>query len=252
MKCFPNLAGPICLAAAVLVISSCGPSHGLRDEHIEQDVRFGFDKLRGSSLLVAGVASEQPLFAAEERVRTGGMLSNMLIEKLGGAHGIRIVGSGQLVGSMGLDAYGGLMTRVDREGGLMHEDLPVLRDAVGEFDYILLAYITNENVIDFEDERTVPTKDGSERETEYEKRFYLTIDFQIYEVKHEKMVWSNVIYNEAVNTETRSTPSGCVESCFSSLLQTILFGTPAEISREEVLDEMVERFAENLQRAKAK
>lgn len=244
------LSAVCCIMAAAVLLASCGASHQLRDERMEQDIKFGFEKLRGHSLLVAGIATQAPDLAPEERARLGSMLSNMLIEHLEGAHDIRITGTGRLISAMGLEGYNGLMTGVDREGGLLHEDLPLIENAVGAFDYILLALILNENVIDYQDEEYVHSAGDTELRTDYEKRYYLTVDFQLYDTKHEKMVWSNVIYNEAKNTESRTTPTGCVESCMSSMIQTLLFGSPAEISREEVLDEMVERCTENLQRVK--
>ncbi len=59
------------------------------------------------------------------------------------------------------------------------------------------------------------------------------------------MVWNNVIYNEVDRTETRTTRTGCFESCIDDLMQTILFGEPAEIGREEVLAEIVKKFADD-------
>lgn len=244
------LAAAFSVTAAAILLASCGASHQLRDERMEQDVKFGFEKLRGHSLLVAGIATQSPALAPEERARTGSMISNMLIEHLEGAHDIRITGAGQLISAMGLESYTDLMTDVDREAGLSHEDLPLIEAAVGSFNYILLALIVNENVIDYQDEEYVQSAGDTELRTDYEKRYYLTVDFQLYDTKHEKMVWSNVIYNEAKNTESRTTPTGCVESCMSNLIQAVLFGSPAEISREEVLDEMVERFTQNLKHVK--
>jgi hypothetical protein len=245
------LSAACCVTAAVILLASCGASHQLRDERMEKDVKFGFEKLRGRSLLVAGTAMQAPYLAPDERARLGSVFSNMLIAHLEGAHAIRITGTGRLISAMGLESYSDMMTGVDQEGGLSHEDLPLIESAAGSFDYILLALIVNENVIDYEDEEYVHSADNSELRTDYKKRYFLTIDFQLYDTKHEKMVWSNVIFNEAKNTESRTTSTGFVESCMSNLIQSLLFGSPAEISREEVLDEMVERFTRNLQRVKS-
>jgi hypothetical protein len=235
---------------AAMLLVSCGASHRLGDERIEQDVRFGYDKLRGSSLLVAGVASGTVGFSPAERVRTGGAVSNMLIDKMGGAHDIRVIGVGSLASRLGLDTYDALMQHVDMEDGLSREDLPVFDQAFDDIGYILLAFILNENVVDFEDEHHDSSREGEQRVPDYEKRYYLTIDFQLYDARNEKMVWSNVIYNEVKDTERRTTPSGFLSSLMSNIFQRLLFGMPADISREEVLDSMVGRFVENLRKAR--
>jgi hypothetical protein len=60
------------------------------------------------------------------------------------------------------------------------------------------------------------------------------------------LVWENSIFNQAQRTESRSTQTGCFESCVSDIVQQILFGEPAEISREEVFVKIVEKFAEDI------
>ena len=57
---------------------------------------------------------------------------------------------------------------------------------------------------------------------------------------------NSVIYNQAEQTETRTTSTGCFESCFENIMSDILFGEAAEIDREEVLAKIYEKFAKDL------
>lgn len=242
---FPPRGGTCAaLVLAALLCTSCGSSIKIFDDRFEQDIGFGFDDLRKGTLLVAGAAAEPGFFAAEERVRFGSMVSNMFLEQLGGAPGIRVVGTGTAVRQLGLDAYEGFMRNVDHEGGLSREDIPFIDSVAADIRHVLVAYVTNENVMDFADEEY--SSDGEEVTTRYEKRYYLTIDFQLYDLAREKMVLSHVLHNEASRTESRTTSTGCVEGCVGSVLQSLFFGTPAEISREEVLSEMMQRFVGRL------
>jgi len=250
MKYSEKPAGILLAVTAALLLMSCGASHNVRDESIDKDPNFGYDQLKGSGLLVAGVASQRAAFTREERVKVGNMISNMLIEKMQGAHDIHIVSTGRLVSSMGLDGYSDFIAGCDREGMFTREDIRILESSVPDIQYILLSYIVNENVIDRSDREYIYDKDKTTVETTYDKFFFLSVDFQIYDVRREKMVWSNVIYNEAERSETRTSETGCMESCTSSVINTILFGSPAEISREEVLDEIVEHCVENLKAAR--
>ena len=247
----PGMYGMLCmLLLASVVLSSCGPGNQIFDDRIEQDLGFGFEDLRKGSVLVAGMAAAPGHLGAEERVKLGVALSNMLLAGLHGAPGIHLVGPGTVVQRIGLDAYDDLMRGVDAEGGLSVQDLPVLDSVAPDIRHVLIAYVTNENVMDFADEHY--SDDGGERTTDYEKRHYLTIDFQLYDTRYQKMVLSHVIHNEATRTESRTTSTGCVEGCLQSVIQSILFGDPAEISREEVLSDMVERFTARLRTTHAR
>lgn len=236
--------------ASALLLMSCGASHSVQDEGISKDIGFGYEKLRGKALLIAGISSQRVTLSMEERVRLGGEMSNMLIEKLKGAHDIRITGTRMLVSRMGLPAYADVMSACDAGEMLTADGMRAIAGADAGDAYILLAYIVNENVTDYSHDRVIQSGKKEQVETEYEKQYFLSVDFQLYDVKHEKMVWSNVVYNEAERTESRTTETGCMESCMSSLIDAILFGPPAEISREEVLDEIVERCVENLTRTR--
>lgn len=228
----------------LFLCASCGPSSSVYDDRIEQDLGFGYDDLKKGSLLVAGISATPGYFGAQERARLGGTLANLLLAALHGAPGLHIIGPGTVVQRLGLDSYDDMMRGIDEEGGLSRQYLPVLDSVAPDIRHVLVAYVTNENVMDFADEHY--SEDGEEVTTDYEKRFYLTVDFQLYDIRYEKMVFSHIVHNEAMRSESRTTSTGCVEGCMQSVLQNLLFGTPAELNREEVLSEMVERFAERL------
>ena len=89
-------------------------------------------------------------------------------------------------------------------------------------------------------------KPNDKYETDYNKTYFITVKFQIYDLFQEKIIWNILMYNKAERSETRTTDTGCVESCVSGAINSILFGSPAEISREEVLSEIFNKFAEKL------
>jgi hypothetical protein len=237
---------------AALLLAACGPSHEIRDEALTKDPRFGFERLRGKGFLVAGVSAQTETLTAEERATTSGTVSNMLIEYLGGAPDIRIVPSGKLVSTLGLYEYHMLMMDADAEGVLLPETMARITKAEPDVEFILLAHIVNENIVDYQQEHVVPGESGDTRETDYEKQYFLTIDFQIYDARLGKMLLNNTIYNRLTRKETRTTRTGCMEMCFDTFVDMLFFGEPAEIGRLEVLEGIVERFAVNLQRVHAR
>ena len=122
-----------------------------------------------------------------------------------------------------------------------------LKDTLPEAKYILFAYITNENIIDNSFENYIENEEGEDQlETEYRKTYLLTLEFQMFDLQQEKLVLNNIIYNEAEQSETRTTRTGCFDSCIDQITNSILFGEPAEIDREEVLAKISEKFAKDL------
>jgi hypothetical protein len=112
--------------------------------------------------------------------------------------------------------------------------------------YILFADLVNENIVDESHDQYVESEEGKEIETEYKKTYYITVEFHLYDLIRKELVWENSIFNKAQRTESRTTQSGCFESCVNNLFQNLLFGEPAEISREEVFVKIVEKFAQDI------
>jgi hypothetical protein len=230
-----------------MLLPSCGAKHYLRDNVIYRDVNYSHDHLKNNGLIIGGISSQLIDLTDKERIKYSATLSNVLLEKLKDAHTIRVTNTLQLIGKIGREKYFNIMENFDETKLLEKESMHFMRDSIPDTKYILLAYIENENIIDNSYEEYIEDDEGKEKiETKYRKTYLLAIEFQIYDLLQEKMVWNNLIYNEAEQTESRTTRTGCVEGCMDQLIQTILFGEPAEIDREEVLTKIVKKLAENL------
>jgi formate dehydrogenase assembly factor FdhD len=152
---------------------------------------------------------------------------------------------------MGKQNYFDTMNIFDSGVILSERDIDIIIESPVKSKYFLVAHIVNENIIDGSSKEYIESEnDKKSVETTYEKTYLLTIDFQIYDLDQKKQVWSNVIYNRADRTESRTTRTGCFESCVDNLIDNIIMGSPAEISREEVFAKMIEKFVENLAESK--
>ncbi|MBN1446616.1 MAG: hypothetical protein JXA28_01695 [Bacteroidetes bacterium] len=153
-----------------LLLASCSASHEIRDDELTKDPSFGFESLRGHGLFVAGISATQRDFPSESRASFGNMISNMLIEDLGGAHAINIIPTSRLVAGLGLDVYDSLLSAADREGMLFPESIRRVEQVIPGIRYILLLHVKNENVFDYRYEQgVIHTDDGHRLATEYEK-----------------------------------------------------------------------------------
>lgn len=237
ISCFILIAG---------VFLSCGARHKLVDDLIYKDEKFTYQNLKGDGLIVGGVASDVLKISRKERLEYSSTFSQILIEKLKDASLIQITNPTQLIDHMGQTSYFGMMEDLDTEKTLSNLWADSLQTILPDARFILFAYIVNENIVDESHDRYVESAEGQELETEYEKTYYITVEFLLYDIFRKELVWNNSVFNKAHRTESRTTQSGCLESCINDLFQNILFGEPAEISRKEVFAKIVEKFAEDI------
>jgi len=230
-----------------IIICSCGASHHLRDDIIFKANDFNYGNLKNNGLIIGGISSQLINLSPEKRVKYSSILSNVFLEKLKGAHRIHILNTSQFIDRIGKEKFFDTMAYFDTEKTITPDMVDFLRDTLPEAKYILFAHIENENIIDNSFEKYIENEEGEEElETEYEKTYLLTMEFQMYDLVQEKLVLNNIIYNQAKQTETRTTRTGCLESCIDQITNSILFGEPAEIDREEVLAKISEKFAKDL------
>jgi hypothetical protein len=240
----------VLLITSILLLS-CGAKHHLRDDLVYKADNFTYNSLKGSGMIIAGISSEIVDFSREDRLEYSTIISNILVEKLEDAHTINIINTRQLIDKLGKPKYFEIMEKFDYQRTIDRENIQLIQNALPSINFMLVSYIVNENIIDESYDEYIETEGEEKLETEYERSYFLTIDFQIYDIIQEEMVWHNVVYNEAERSETRTTRTGCVESCLDDIVQTILFGSPAEIGREEVVAKTIEKFAKNLARTKS-
>ena len=230
-----------------ILLYSCGASHNIAEEVIYKDTSFTYNHLKKNELAIGGIASQQIYFTDIERIQYGSLLSTMLIEQLKDVHSINIITTTQFMQNIGKENYFNIMKDIDLEQRLLDEAMLFIKEELPEIEYLIIANIENENIIDRSHRERIKDDKGEEKyETDYKKTYYLTVKFQIYNLLLGKMIWNILMYNTAVRSETRTTETGCVESCVTGAIDDILFGSPAEISREEVLSEIFKEFAEKL------
>lgn len=247
MKNYKKITVTYFLIILSITLCSCGASHKLSDDIIYKDTDFTYNHLKNNVMIIGGISSQLVNLTPEERIKYSSILSNVFLEKLKGAHNIHVINTVQFIDQIGKEKYFEIMNYFDMEKTIKKETVYFLRDSLPDAKYILFAYIENENIIDYSLEEYIEKEEGKkELETEYNKTYLLTIEFQMFDILQEKLVFNNIIYNEAKKTETRTTGTGCFESCIDNVIQSILFGKPAEIDREEVLAKISERFAKDL------
>ena len=230
------------------VLCSCGANHYLINNNIiYKDADFNYNHIKNKGLIIGGISSKLIDLKNKERIKYSSILSNTLIEELKDVHNIHIINTHQLIAKIGNENYFDMMDNFDMEKTVNEEIVHFIKDTISNAKYILFAYIKNENIFDNSYEEYIEDEEGEENlETEYQKTYLLNIEFLMYEILQEKLVFSNVIHNVAKRTETRATRTGCLELFIDNLMQSILYGEPAEINREEVLIKISEQFAKNL------
>jgi hypothetical protein len=216
------------------------------DEVIFKDQNFSYNNLKNNGLIVAGVCSDVLEVSRKDRLQYSTTFSNILIEKLKDVSMIQITNPGQLTDKMRQVSYFDMMNDYDSLKALSESWADSLHLVLPDAQFVLFAYIVNENIVDESQDRYVQSQEGEELETEYRKTYFITVEFHLYDLFQKQIVWENSIFNKAQRTESRSTQTGCLESCVNDIFQNILFGEPAEISREEVFAKIVEKFAEDI------
>ena len=246
MKFRIRVFGACFIVVISMVFLSCGAKHKFVDDLVYKDEGFSYNSLKKYGLLVGGLSSDVIEISDQDRLEFGKTFSNVLIEKLKDVSMIKITNPRQLMNNLGQDRYFAIMEDLDDQKALSREWAEILEKSIPDTRYILFAYIVNENIVDQSHDYTVERGTGEELETEYTKTYYITVDFLLYDLLRKELVWENSIFNQAQRTESRSTQTGCMESCVNDIFQYILFGEPAEISREEVFIKIVEKFAEDI------
>lgn len=233
-----NYLKKIFSAQSIIIISlllySCGTKHSIRNDVIYKDDNFSYNNLMNNGVVIGGIASQEINFTNNERIRYNSHLSTNLIEQLKDVH---IINTSQLMDKIGKENYFSIMKEFDVEQKLMNQDMQVIRESMPEIGYIILAYIENENI---SDKSYTENRDGKYK-TVHKTTYSLAAEFQIYDVLKKQLVWKNIIYNEAVKTKSRTE-----DSFFEVVMGDVISGTFVTIEREEVLEEIYEKFAEDL------
>ena len=234
-------------AIIVFLVCSCGAYHSISEDVLYKDDNFSYNDLLNSNMVNCGVFSQVNDITYDDKIQASFLLSNILFEQLKNVHTINIITTGQLIDEIGTENYQIVMDNFEDEGILNTESIEFIKESIPDLDYLLLAFIKNENIIDYSETETVENEKGEEEnKTHYEKTYLLTVEFQLYNMPQEYIVYNIMVYNQAERTETRTTDTGCCEGGITSIISDILSGPPAEIGREEVLANIYEKFAHDL------
>ena len=153
---------------------------------------------------------------------------------------VRVINTLQLMGKIGTDHYFSIIKEFDAWPKLSNEDMRVIKDSIPQIEHIIFVFIENEYISN--DSYTESTKDSEGNyNTVFKTTYSLSAEFQIYDLSREQMVWNNIMYNEAVKTQERAE-----DSSIGVVVGDIMSGVFVEIDREDVLEEIYEKFAEDL------
>ena len=220
-----------------LLLCSCGTQHSIRDDVIYQDDNFGYDRLISNGIVIGGVASKEIKFTNDERIKYGSLLSNILIEQL---KAVQIINTLQLIGKIGKENYFRIMGEFDADKILLNDDIRAIEESIPEIEYIILSYIKNENIRNKSYTETT-ADDKGEYKTVFETTYSIAVEFQIYDVFKEKIVWNNIMYNEAVKIQSRTE-----DSLLGVVVGDVMSEAFVNIDRKDVLEEIYQKFAEGL------
>jgi hypothetical protein len=215
------------------LLCSCSPKHLIRYDVIYKDDNFSYNHLISHGAIIGGIASQEISFSNKERAEYSSLLSTILNEHRT-AH---FITTSQLMDKIGKESYFAIMNQYDVEQKLMDKDMQVIRDSIPEIAYIILAYIENETTSNtsYTDETA---NDEGKYKTVNKSTRSLTVEFQIYDVFQEKMVQNNRIFDEA-----RRTGTSYADSFGDVVMDDLFFGAFRNVEREEVLEEIYEKFA---------
>jgi predicted transcriptional regulator len=237
MKYFKKILFAQSIIIISLLLYSCGTKHSISNDVIYKNDNFTYKQLMNGGAVIGGIASQEIDFTKNERIQHNSHLSTITIKEL---KDVRIINTLQLMGKIGKDNYYSIIKEYDIEQMLSIEDMRVINESIPEIEYIIFAYIESENISN--DSYTESTADSEGKyKTVFKTTYSLTAEFQIYDVLKEQLVWNNIMYNEAVKTQDRTE-----DSFLDVVVGDVMSDAFVTIDREDVLEEIYEKFAEDL------
>jgi len=220
-----------------LYVYSCGTTHSIRDDIIYKDDNFNYNQLMNSGVVIGGIASHEINFTNDERIQYNSQFTTSMLKELKDVH---IISNSQFINKIGKENYFSIMEEFDFEREISKEDMVVIKESIPEKEYIIFAYIDSENTIDESYTEQTTDKEGKYK-TIYKTTYTLAVEFQIYDLFREQMVWNNMLFNEAVKTQNREE-----DSLFGVVTGDVMSSAIFEIDREDVLAKIYEIFAQDL------
>ena len=237
MKYLIKILATLSIVIISLFVYSCGTTHSIRDDIIYKDDNFTYNQLMNSGVVIGGIASREINFSNEERIDYNSHFTTSMFKELKGVH---IFSNSQFINKIGKENYFIIMEEFDFERVIYNEDMVAIKESIPEKEYIIFAYIDSENTRDESYTEQTTDKEGKYK-TVYKTTYTIAVEFQIYDLFREQMVWNNMLFNEAVKTQNREE-----DSMFGVVTGDVISSAIVEIDREDVLAKIYEKFAQDL------
>jgi hypothetical protein len=190
-------------------------------------------------VVIGGIASNQINFTNEERTKYNSHFTTTMLKELKDVH---IISTSQFINKIGKENYLSMIEEFNFKRELSNKDIRVIRESIPEEEYIIFAYVDSENTKN--ESYTEQTADAEGKyKTVFKTTYSLAAEFQVYDLSRGQIVWNNMIFNEAVKTQKREE-----DSLFGVVTGDVLSSAFVEIDREDVLEEIYEKFAKSLVR----
>ena len=250
MKTYQKISLILLVIIISFVICSCATKHSVRDNLIYKDDTFTPEYLQNKTLIVGGISSSRINLTNDERMSYSSLLTNIFIKKKEeNTDYINTIGTYNFRHRIGKDKFVEIMKRFDQEKILDKETMHFLCDTIPYAAFILLVYIENEDIVGESFNEYIEDEDGDKKlQITYKKTYSMSVESQIYDILLEKMVWNISINNVAKRTVRKTKQSvdlvfHVVEEIFEDEREP---PDHAKINREEVLEKVFEKFAEDL------
>jgi hypothetical protein len=219
--------------------------HSLRHEIIYKDDKFGNEQLKNNTFIIGGISSRVIRLTDDKRIFYTLRLTNILKDKI---DDINII-TNQLVSQIGKGKFVKIMKKFDSEKNLKKETMRFIGDTLPNANYIIFAYIEFEDmIVEKLSEEYIKDEDGKEElQITYNIQYYLDVEFQIYDILLERMIWNSLINNVAKWTVKKTE-----RSIITIFGKDIFDGEqkppdPAKIKkRERFLEKYFEKFSDDL------
>jgi len=220
-----------------LLLYSCGTTHSIRDDVLYRDDNFSYNQLMNGGVVIGGIASQDINFTNEERTRYNSHFTATMFKELKDA---QIISTSQFIEKIGKENYLSIIKDFNSKRKISNEELHVIKESIPEKEYIIFTYIDSENIKNESYSEQTADAEGKYK-TVYQTTYSLAAEFQIYDLSREQMVWNNMIFNEAVKTQNREE-----DSLLGVVTGDVISSAFVEIDREDVLEEIYEKFVESL------
>jgi len=238
------------IMTAGLLCSACSSSGTAVTETMEKDAGFGFETLKGNTVVILGATARAGTLMGEDRLELGNAMADRLQKSLPTDARITCMPPEIIFAKMGAEPYEAFMMRCDSDGMLTAEDLKRLTDLAPGGRFVLLMDLLTDERSNSTSTSWISDEQSRHYETVFEEERFVRVDFQLYDAAAKKMVWHSLIVDRKVDSEPVNSGDSFVEVLFTEIIYAI-FGSPADVDLDDVFTGIVEHCAEDLRNVSA-